>query len=236
MTVSEAAYRHALGAGVPRDRLRLIRNAVDGERFAPPLGERAPGAAAVVGFVGRLSPEKHPRLFVRMAARVHEQRPDVRFVLVGDGPLRASLEHEAAELGVADAMDFLGERRDVDAVLRSLDVLVLTSWHEGTPLAVLEAMATGVPVAATDVGGVPELVRHRETGLLFPAGDEGGGAAAVLALLEDGAWRRRLGAAARSLVLTRFGWAEHVRAVTALWQDLAMDRRRQRAAEATASR
>jgi glycosyltransferase involved in cell wall biosynthesis len=223
--VSEAARRHAMAAGVARDRLRLLRNAIDTEAFAPaPFGARedvfgfGPGVA-VVGYVGRLSEEKHPRLFVRAAARVREARPDVRFVMVGDGPLRPALEAEARELGLDNRVRFAGERHDTPAVHRSLDVLLLTSWHEGTPLAVLEAMACGVPVVASDVGGVPELVRSGTTGLLFGAGDEAAAAAHVLALLQDEEGRRRMGRAGRVRAVTEFAWPEHVAAVTALWRE-----------------
>ena len=150
--VSEAARAHALAVGVHAARMTVIRNGVDTETFRPRTDARV--GELVVGYAGRLSPEKNPALFVRVAARLRAQGSPARFVVIGDGPMRGELETLSDALAVRDAITFAGECRDMPARYRALDLLLLTSWHEGTPLALLEAMASGVPVVATDVGGV----------------------------------------------------------------------------------
>jgi len=210
--VCRAAYSHARAVGVARERLHLIPNGVPAaERpltsgaFAASLGvaEDAP----LVGFVGRLSPEKAPDLFVRMAARVAARHPRAAFVVIGDGPMRERVESDARVLGVADRIHFTGERHDVLALLPSLAALVVPSHAEGMPLALMEGMAAGVPVVATSVGGVPELVRHLETGLLVGPGDAGHLATAVDGLLDDRPWARALGERARERALAM--WPQH---------------------------
>jgi glycosyltransferase involved in cell wall biosynthesis len=223
--VSEAARAHALAVGVSASRMTVIRNGVDSERFVPRTEAAATGAhlpaGATIGYVGRLSPEKHPALFLRAAALVHARMPQTRFVVVGDGPLRGELEALAATLSLAQAVTFAGECADMPARYPKLDLLLLTSWHEGTPLAVLEAMACGVPVIATNVGGVPELVVSGTTGWLTPPGDEAQMAARVVELLQAPGAMRRFGAAARERARTCFSLDEQVQRTGALLQDLA---------------
>jgi glycosyltransferase involved in cell wall biosynthesis len=249
--VSDAALAHALSVGVAAERATRIYNGVDTELFKP-RGQACAavddtaggcgrdeatrarvaglaslamplGADVIIGYVGRLSQEKNPQLFVRAAARVHLQMPGARFVMVGDGPLRAELEAQARRLGVADVLAFAGERDDMPAVYPALDILALTSWHEGTPLVLLEAMACGVPVVATRVGGVPELVSVGATGLLVPEGDDGPLADALLSLARDPGLRERLGVAARERALRRFPLAHTVAETAALLRAVAAE-------------
>jgi glycosyltransferase involved in cell wall biosynthesis len=190
---SRAGAENAVRLGVPRGRVRLLPNVVDTDLFRP-AASRPPGPPRILA-CGRLAPEKRFDRFLRLAAAL----PGARFRLVGDGPLRASLEGEAEELGLRpERFLFLGERAEVAPLLREADLLVLTSEREGTPNAVLEAMASGVPVVATDVGGVSELVEHGATGLLVPEGDEGALREAVERLLSSEAGRRSMGERARA--------------------------------------
>jgi glycosyltransferase involved in cell wall biosynthesis len=229
--VSEAARTHALAVGVAPARLTVIRNGVDSERFVPRAdGARSDAQGPVVGYVGRLSPEKHPALFLHAAALVHARLPQVRFVVIGDGPLRGDLEALAARLRIADAVTFAGECDDMPARYRALDIMLSTSWHEGTPLAVLEAMAAGLPVVATDVGGIPELVVSGTTGWLTPAGDEAEMAQRTLALLCAPATMQRFGRAARERVRTLFALDEQVLQTGALLTRLARESPRTRGA------
>jgi hypothetical protein len=147
----------------------------------------------VVCCVGKLSRVKDHATFVRAAATVASGRDDVAFLIVGDGPLRAELEGQVRELKMADRVRFAGERRDVPAILKLVDVFVLTSTSEGLPNVIMEAMAASVPVVATDVGGVPELVVDGESGLLVRPGDADGVAGAVAGLLDDPARAAQLG-------------------------------------------
>ena len=204
--VCRAAYCHARALGVSRERLHHVPNGVPSSRATRPPGALAaslgiPADAPLVGFVGRLSPEKGPDLFVRMAAQVAVSHPRVAFVVIGDGPMRERLEEEARLLGMVGRLHFAGERHDVLALLPSLAALVVPSHAGGMPLALMEGMAAGVAVVATSVGGIPELVRHAETGLLAAAGDAGNLATAVEGLLDDPAWAAALGAAAREHAL-----------------------------------
>jgi glycosyltransferase involved in cell wall biosynthesis len=218
--VSEAARAHAVAVGVPPARMTVIRNGIDAEVFRPGIGPRDDDAL-VVGYVGRLSPEKNPALFLRVAARLHAQSPRTRFVVIGDGPLRAELEALCESLSLCGALTFTGECDDMPARYRGLDLLLLTSSHEGTPLAVLEAMASGVPVVATDVGGVPELVACGITGFLAPPGDEARLAELAFSLLADAAMLRRCGRAARDHARTHFALDEQVRRTGALLHEVA---------------
>jgi glycosyltransferase involved in cell wall biosynthesis len=220
--VSEAARAHALSVGVASARLSVIRNGVDADEFTPrPSGHHKDGDALTVGFVGRLSPEKNPALFLRTAALVHAAMPSARFVVIGDGPLRAELHAIARALRIVDVVTFAGECRGMPARYHALDVVLCTSWHEGTPLAVLEAMASGVPVVATDIGGNPELVASGVTGWLTPPGDEVSMAERTLSLLADEAMRARFGAAARTRVVQHFSVDDYVARTGALLNEVA---------------
>lgn len=200
--VCRAAYGHARAIGVPRERLHLIGNGVPAagasnasSAFAASVGLSA--EMPLVGFVGRLSPEKAPDLFVRMAHQLAAKHTDAAFVLIGDGPMRERLEEEVRLLGMAGRVRFAGERHDVLPLLPSLTALVVPSHAEGMPLALMEGMAAGVPVVATSVGGIPEMIQHLNTGLLVGPGDAGQLAIAVDGLLDDPAWAAAIGARAR---------------------------------------
>lgn len=204
--VCRAAESHALAIGVARDRLHFVPNGVpphDGTRredLAKQLG--VGDDTPIVGFVGRLSPEKAPDLFLRMAAQLLPKHTNVVFVVVGDGPMRERLEAEAKVLGIAAHVHFIGERRDVLRLLPGLTALVVPSHAEGMPLALMEGMAAGLPVVATSVGGIPELVTHLQTGLLVTPGEPGELAIAVDGLLDDPPWAAAIGARARERART----------------------------------
>jgi glycosyltransferase involved in cell wall biosynthesis len=228
--VSEAARAHALAVGAASGRLSVIRNGVDADEFTPrSTGDRVDSDALTVGFVGRLSAEKNPELFVRTAALIHANLPSARFVVIGDGPLRAELYALARALRITDAVTFAGECDGMPERYRTLDVVLCTSWHEGTPLAVLEAMATALPVVATDIGGNPELVAAGVTGWLTPPGDEVAMANRTLSLLADDALRARFGAAARARVVTEFSMDDYVARTGALLKEVAYSTAKPRA-------
>jgi glycosyltransferase involved in cell wall biosynthesis len=139
----------------------------------------------VVGMVAPMKPQKAPLDFVRVAARVAKKKPDAQFLFVGDGELRDAMEAEIARLDLAKSFRLAGWRRDVPALMRCLDVFVLTSLWEGLPRVYLEALASGVPVVGTRVDGVPEVVRDCVNGYLLAPGDVQGLADRVLALLAN---------------------------------------------------
>ena len=172
---------------------------------APPAAGSAPPdpGRPVVGLVGRLVPEKGVDVFLRAAALVSAVVPQARFLVIGDGPLRPDLEHRAAVLGLAGAVTFTGYRSDASHLLSGLDVLAVPSRSDGSPLVVCEAMAAGVPVVASRVGGLPDLVEDGGSGLLVRPGEAEDLARALVSLLLDPEAARRLGARGRTLAATR---------------------------------
>jgi len=153
--------------------------------------------APLAGIVGRLRPEKDHSTFLTAARRVADRAPDVRFLVVGDGPERPAVEEQRAQLQLEDAVRLLGDRADAVEVIAACDVLCLSSRTEGLGLVVLEAMSVGVPVVATAAGGVVELLDDGVEGRLVPVGDASALADGLLELLGDAELRARMGAAGR---------------------------------------
>ena len=164
--------------------------------------------------VGRFAPPKRHDLVLRAFADVHERFPGSELWFVGDGDDRPAAERLAAELGVQGATRFLGVREDVPDLLAQAACVVLASDYEGCPLSVIEAMAAGVPVVATSVGGVPEVVRDGVTGILAEPGRPDGLARGLAELLGDEARAVELGRAGRELARERFS-REQMAAATA---------------------
>jgi glycosyltransferase involved in cell wall biosynthesis len=152
--------------------------------------------------------------------------PEVEFLLVGDGPLRAEIEQQAAALGLGESVLFLGDRRDIPAIFASSDISVLTSDSEGLSNVILEAMAAGVPVVAYAVGGNPEIV-NSERGALIPAGNEAEFADAICRLLSDENLRHVQGHNARRFAEQNFSLGRVCRQYEALYEDL-LDRKGRR--------
>jgi glycosyltransferase involved in cell wall biosynthesis len=174
----------------------------------------------LIGFVGRLTAVKNPRQFIEVAGRVIRESPQARFVFVGDGELRPALEEQVGALGLAQTVIFTGWQANMPAVYSDLDLLVLTSLNEGTPVTVIEALATGVPVVASEVGGVPDVVTHQETGLLVPSGDAEATAQAILQFLRAPERAQRLALAGQRVVLGRFDLRRLVNDMDALYHAL----------------
>lgn len=163
-----------------------------------------PAGAAVVTTVGRLTAIKQHRLFLEAAERIGETHPAAIFLIVGDGELRGELEAAAAALGIAERVRFLGWRRDLATVYGATDVFLLTSRNEGTPVALIESLAAGVPGVSTDVGGIRDVIDSDQVGLLAPFGDAALLAEHVSALLADPDRRRRMGDRGRRAVTARY--------------------------------
>jgi glycosyltransferase involved in cell wall biosynthesis len=203
-----------------RGNVRVVYNGVDAERFT---GSREAHNGIRIGTIGRVEVQKNLAMFLRAAAAVSSTRPDAKFVVAGDGSLRAEMTRVSNELGLADKVEFLGPVRDVPALLASLDQFWLTSDWEGTPNVVLEAMAAGLPVIATAVGGTPEVIDDGKTGVLIAATDVGALVAASRRLLENPDDARALGERARATVVERFSISAMVAATEAVYRDVSRD-------------
>lgn len=207
---------------VAPERLSVIPLGLPLERFLDLDGRRGElraelsidASAPIVVFLGRMVAVKEPEVALDAWRRVRDSRPDAVLLMVGSGPRKDELE--TAEDGVR----WLGWRRDTDRLLADADLALLTSRNEGTPVALIEAAAAGVPAVATAVGGVAAVVVDGETGLLRPRGDAAGLAAAILELLSDDERRRRMGDAAREHVRDRFSAQRLVRDLDALYSEL----------------
>jgi glycosyltransferase involved in cell wall biosynthesis len=174
----------------------------DDGHFRKALG--IPADVPLVGYVGRLTAVKNPSLVVAVAQFVLQRIPQARFVLVGDGELRPEVERQIAELGLAGRVVLAGWQRDMQAVYAALDVLALTSLNEGTSVTAIEALAAGIPVVATAVGGMADVVAHGRTGLLVPSQDAVAFAEAVAVLLRAPERGQALAEAGQRDVTARF--------------------------------
>lgn len=212
--------------GVPPTRVSQFVNGVDTSRFQRQRAEPIPGCPFdpedhwLIGTVGRMAPVKDQlmltRAFVTLLAKAPDLRRRARLVLVGDGPLRAQCQALLDEAGLADLAWLPGERADVPAVMRGLHVFALPSLAEGISNTILEAMASGLPVVATEVGGNADLVTRERTGLLVPAAEPDAMAAALLRLARDPARAAAMGEAGRERVEHDFS----MRAMVARYQGL----------------
>lgn len=181
---------------------------------------RIPPDAHVVTTVGRLTAIKAQSHFLRAAQRLDMQRPLV-FLIVGDGELRRELETEAKQLGIEQSTRFLGWRGDLETIYSATDVFVLTSRNEGTPVALIEAMAAGVACVSSDVGGVRDVITSEKAGALVPFGDIDGLVRSIASLVGDAATRAEMGDHARQAVRQRFDQSRLIDDITALyWRTL----------------
>lgn len=174
----------------------------------------------MIGYIGRLSPEKGQRELILAGVEIRKALPEVWFVFVGDGPDRIALEELAGSVGMADRVVFTGHMSDVRAVYRDLDLLALTSYTEGFPNVVLEALCMDVPVIATDVGGVNEIVEDGRTGLLVPPRDPAAIAKGAMRLLAHPDQAREMAAAGKQAVFDRFEFGQRVRREEALYEEV----------------
>jgi glycosyltransferase involved in cell wall biosynthesis len=242
IAVSEGIRRKVIGVDGALDaRVSVIQNAVlsapeiaarrsahsyspigtnDGRRQECSLDGRS---SALVGVVARLQPEKGVHIFLDSIPGTLRRNPTTRFVIVGDGPSGELLLARARALGIEPYVRFTGQCFQPRAFLSSLDVLVVPSLTEGSSLVVLEAMAAGLPIVATRVGGIPYQIRHQREGLLVPPNDVGALTAAVLRLITDFPLAARLGEAALRRVREEFVHADMIKHVEARYRS-ALDR------------
>ncbi|MEZ4527995.1 MAG: glycosyltransferase family 4 protein [Desulfobacterales bacterium] len=213
---------------IPKHRISVIINGIDmqgfrknkaaGQRIRKEIG--IPPEAILIGAIGRLSPEKGHRHFMEAAAQIAPAFPNARFLLVGDGPLREMLKTHALSLGLGERMIFAGFRKDIADCYCALDMFVLPSLLEGTPMSLLEAMSAQVPVIAARAGGVGRILTQGENGVLVSPGDSAELAAAISGLLQNPAQARGLSANAFRTVLERYSAEKMARAYENIYAEL----------------
>jgi glycosyltransferase involved in cell wall biosynthesis len=209
-------------------KVRRVYNGVDLARFNPgpsPRGLRrslqVPEEVPVILSVGRFVAYKGYEHLLEAAKIVHGTRPDVQWILVGDGELKSQLQKQCHDLGLEDIVHFTGWREDIADLLATSSLFVLPSLGEHFGRVLIEAMAMAKPVVATNAGGVPEIVTDRETGLLVPPAQPGQLAECVRVILHDPALARRMGAAGRQRAEQVFSLTQHARSMEAVYTDCA---------------
>jgi L-malate glycosyltransferase len=227
VTASDAIRAMLLEDGVPADRAVTVHEGIDVDRVVAvdPLNVREeywfPPHSLIVGNIAALVPHKGQKYLIDAAAIVVRELPEARFLVLGEGELRAMLEQQIKHLHLAQHVVLAGFRADVLAVLKGLDLFVMSSVTEGLGTSLLDAMAASRPVVATTAGGIPEVVVNGETGLLVPPRDAPSLAAAILGLLRDEAGRRRMADAGFARVRARFSVDRMVDETLAVYASLA---------------
>lgn len=209
LTVSDSLKRDLINIiDMPELSIRRIINGVNTDRFCPGASETVKkeiglqGADRVIGSVGRLEKVKNYELMIRCFSEIKDS--GVMGLLVGEGSQRADLERLANDLGIEGEFVFTGGRNDIDELMPLFDIFVCSSHSEGLSNTILEAMACGVPVVATDVGGNSEIIRHGETGLLVPAGDAGAMKDAVTGLLQNSSMLQQMKQRSREVAVEKY--------------------------------
>ena len=226
IAVSPLLMRHAAEHGVHPDRLRYVPNAIDLDEYKRTLPrEQAkrqlnlPLDEHAIGVVARHSIEKGVDRAIRMFAQTHEQRPSTRLHLIGDGPERPALQQLADQLGVGDAIRWWGWQRDTRPAMQAMDTLLLPSRTEGLPNVILEAMALGLPVAATRVGAVPDVLDDGNCGVLLDS-DEAAWVDQLLALIDQPLVRERMLCAAWVRVNERYDFTKRMQRIQELYDEV----------------
>jgi glycosyltransferase involved in cell wall biosynthesis len=224
---SRAVVEFYRKAGIPEDRLAMIPSGIAEEEppSVDPAAVRAElglaGDAPLVLFAGRLAPQKGVADLIAALDLLHYGMPELRTLIVGDGPLRAQLEELTHAYQLENAVRFLGHRNDVPRLLAAADLLVLPSLYEGLPNVVLEAMRFAKPVVATAAPGTTEVVENGRTGLLVPPGDPPALAQAIRTVLRDPELARQLGTAGRARVEAEFRADTMIARFADLYEELA---------------
>lgn len=229
LTVGEKQRQEILGYGIGNpDKLRSVPLGLELEPFVESPRHRGefraelgvPDGTRLVGIVGRLVPVKGHTVFLKAARLVLSRLPNVRFLIIGDGELREGLESQARDLGIDGGVTFLGWRHDLPRVYADLDLVVLSSYNEGSPVALIEAMAAGRAVVSTDVGGVSDVVSDGVNGLLVPPRDPESLAGAIVRLLSSERSLPAMGAAGREAVYLKYSINRLVSDVREIYSDL----------------
>jgi glycosyltransferase involved in cell wall biosynthesis len=207
IAVSDDVRQRLLHAGVPTNHIHFIRNGIDLRPFTnatPSLRHLAAPEGLLIGWVGRLTRDKGPDLFLQAIAQLRPTSPSARYILVGEGPFRPECERLITSLALTDIVHLLGQRSDMPAVYASCDLLVSSSRLEGLPMAILEGMASTLPWVAPQVGAIPLAIHDGQNGILIPSENVEILATSMARLMQSPEERASMGAAARRLTESEF--------------------------------
>lgn len=204
----------------PSEKISVVYNGVDVTRFGKMPVARSQGKKVTFGIIARLVPVKAHKTLIQAFHKLWCLHPEVRLLVVGDGPTREKLEGLVSKLGLKRNVCFKGNIENIPNILREIDVCILSSYTENLPNSVLEAQASGRPVIATRVGGVPEIIDHCKHGFLVPAGDSDALARAMLKFVENPKLIKKLGSAARKSVLHRYTIRRNVEGLLSVYGSL----------------
>lgn len=225
--VSDDLHQACIRHGIREDRCIFIPNAIDTSEFRRRTikreAKRSLGfseSCTVIGAVGRLSPEKGFDVLISAFAEIAKSRPNCMLVIAGEGSDRSRLESLAVKLGVFEKVRFLGYRRDTKELYEAFDVFVLSSYREGLPNVLLEAMSLETPVVATRIAGVPKVVAHEDNGLLVNPGEPSQMAISINRLLESSQLQETLARAARTTIEARFSFHRRMERVASVYDSL----------------
>jgi len=227
IVVSEAVNRRFIWMQNRRDGVKTIYNGIDLERFSPVLSGEGirrefglDSDTPLVGTVGRLDWYKGHDYFLMAARKVIDKFPNCHFMIVGEGQKRKELEDLTKKLNLKNNITFTGDRKDIAEILASFDLFVLSSVSEGLGRSVIEAMAMRKAVVATNVGGIPEVVRDRESGIVVPAKNVGALAEAIIDLVENNDKTLEMGLSGRRIVKEKFDIKANVEKTQELYKDI----------------
>lgn len=233
IAISEGIGRVLLGEGLPADKLRVVRSAVELKRFDRPCNRSLlsselgiPAQSRPIGVVAQLIARKGHRFLIEALRPLVDEFPHLRVLIFGKGPLEQDLRRQVATSGLGNHVQFAGFREDLPDLLPCLELLVHPATMEGLGVSLLQAASAGVPIVASDAGGMPEAVRHGINGLLVPPGDTLALGAAVATLLRDTELARQMGCAGRELMHREFSVERMVTGNLAVYSELLQDRSR----------
>ena len=234
LAVSEKIKDDLIKSGVCDSKIQVIQNAVEmdgNDNFFLHYREKTRRNFGinpdeiVLGYVGRLSEEKGLRYLVEAGYELLRSGLRLRVLIIGDGPQRTEIENFAKEVGLQKRVIFAGFKNEIEKLLASIDIFVLPSLTEGTPMALLEAMAYGIPIVATAVGGVPKVIDSGENGILVPAADPEKIAEAVLTICRDNDFRTKLSEMAKETIRSKFNINEWVRKIESVYLEVISSKR-----------
>jgi glycosyltransferase involved in cell wall biosynthesis len=230
--MSETMKKHVESIGIPSSKIVVLHNAILLDDYSGVCSARKireeygiEKDEKVVAIIGRLSAEKGPDVFIEMASRVSRINRNVKFLIVGDGPLLSDCMRKVADLNLQGRVFFTGHRNDINDIYGAIDVLAITSFTEGLPNVLLEAFASGKPVVATKVGGIPEIVSHGTNGFLVEPGGIAELMHYVVCLLDNKNLAVEMGQNGRKTIEERLNFRDRTSKLEKVYETISMARR-----------